>query len=86
MTLEQAYKILTEHTRQYVPMYDAEALEVAIKAVEAQMGGNADTTAHWYINPDGYYPQCSNCWEEPHSGELTDQCPNCGAKMEKETR
>ena len=37
MTLEQAYKILTEHTRQYVPMYDVEALEVAIKAIEKVM-------------------------------------------------
>lgn len=21
--------------------------------------------AHWCINPDGYYPQCSNCGYEP---------------------
>lgn len=38
-------------------------------------------TAHWYINPDGYYPQCSNCLEEPESGELENTCPNCGAVM-----
>lgn len=34
MKVEEAYKILTEHTRQYVPMYDSEALEVAISALE----------------------------------------------------
>lgn len=41
-------------------------------------------TAHWYINPDGYYPQCSNCNEEPESGLLEYTCPNCGAVMEGE--
>lgn len=39
-------------------------------------------TATWYINPDGYYPQCTNCWNEPESGELEDVCPTCGAIME----
>lgn len=34
MTNEQAYKILTEHTRQYVGLYDLEALETAIKALK----------------------------------------------------
>ena len=34
MKVEEAYTILTEHTRQYVPMYDSEALEVAINASE----------------------------------------------------
>ena len=38
--------------------------------------------AHWYINPDGYYPQCSNCFEEPDSGNLEPICPSCGAIME----
>ena len=42
--------------------------------------------AHWYINPDGYYPQCSNCCEEPTSGELEEVCPNCGAEMESNTK
>ena len=37
MTIEQAYKILTEHTRYYVPLYDEDALEVAIKVLEEKM-------------------------------------------------
>lgn len=36
----------------------------------------------WSINPDGYYPQCTNCWEEPKSGQMGKICPNCGAEME----
>lgn len=38
----------------------------------------------WYINPDGYYPYCSRCKEEPKSGELSKFCPNCGADMRRD--
>lgn len=38
--------------------------------------------AHWYINPDGYYLQCSNCLEENSIEE--DICPHCGAIMKEE--
>jgi Zn finger protein HypA/HybF involved in hydrogenase expression len=38
--------------------------------------------AHWEINPDGYYPYCSNCKNEPKGREMTDYCPNCGAIMD----
>ena len=41
--------------------------------------------AHWYINPDGWYPQCSNCMKEPKSGKLEPICQNCGAIMEDKT-
>ena len=36
----------------------------------------------WIINCDGYYPYCSVCKEEPKHGEMTNYCPNCGAKMD----
>ena len=36
----------------------------------------------WLINPDGYYPYCSECCEEPQGREMTKWCPNCGAKMD----
>lgn len=47
--------------------------------------------AHWSINPDGYYPQCSNCGYEPPrelirrnalslEPILTKYCPNCGSE------
>lgn len=39
MTYEEAYKILTEHTRHYVPTYDIEALEVAIKVLGDTLQG-----------------------------------------------
>lgn len=37
----------------------------------------------WLINPDGYYPYCSECHEEPKGREMTKFCSNCGAKMDK---
>lgn len=37
----------------------------------------------WLINPDGYYPYCSECYHEPKGGEMTKFCPDCGAKMDK---
>lgn len=40
--------------------------------------------AKWVICSDGYYPYCSNCNNEPPSKELTEFCPRCGAKMDKE--
>ena len=36
---------------------------------------------HWIISSDGYYPYCSECKSELKSGEMTDFCPSCGAKM-----
>lgn len=38
----------------------------------------------WIICSDGYYPYCSECKEEPKHGEMTNYCPNCGAKMDLE--
>lgn len=44
--------------------------------------------AYWHINPDGWYPECSNCWYEPPWVKDTDMrtpyCPMCGSKMRKE--
>lgn len=37
----------------------------------------------WLINADGYYPYCSQCKEEPKSGELSKFCPNCGCDMRR---
>ena len=35
----------------------------------------------WKINPDGYYPFCSNCGCEPKNGVMSNFCPDCGAYM-----
>ena len=43
--------------------------------------GNVGKCGHWIINPDGYYPYCSECQEEPKSGKLTNFCPSCGSDM-----
>lgn len=51
--------------------------------------------AHWYIDPDGYYPQCSNCGYEPpiglirHNGDaliFPRYCPECGADTKREVK
>ena len=36
----------------------------------------------WLICADGYYPYCSRCGKEPKNGELTNYCPDCGARMD----
>ena len=36
----------------------------------------------WIICSDGYFPYCSECKTEPKHGEMTNYCPNCGAKMD----
>lgn len=46
-------------------------------------GDQFNIHAHWIINSDGYYPQCSNCMQEPESGKLTKFCPNCGTVMDE---
>ena len=38
----------------------------------------------WIINPDGYYPYCSECKQEPEGRVMSKFCPNCGCKMIKE--
>lgn len=38
-------------------------------------------SAEWKINPDGYYPYCSACHQEPASGIMTIFCPSCGCIM-----
>jgi hypothetical protein len=40
------------------------------------------TKAKWEINCDGYYPECTNCGEEPKDRKMSKICPNCGAEME----
>ena len=46
-----------------------------------------ETKGKWEINPDGYYPYCSECNYEPpwveHKDMRTPFCPNCGKKMSK---
>ena len=39
---------------------------------------------HWIICSDGYYPYCSKCKQEPDGKNMTNYCPNCGAKMDEE--
>ena len=38
----------------------------------------------WLINPDGYFPYCSECKAEPEGRKMTKFCPECGADMRGE--
>lgn len=42
---------------------------------------NSEKTGKWEINPDGYYPQCPFCGQEPPNGK-EEICPSCGASLE----
>ena len=59
------------------------ALTNAISLLRELQSLKTEKKAHWNINPDGYYPQCSNCGAEPESGKLEYICRTCGAVMEE---
>ena len=78
MTKEEAIKWIEYHID--ISDYDEDddlltALKMAVKALEKQRAG------HWWINPDGYAPYCSECKHD--SRIASTYCPNCGAKMEE---
>ena len=52
--------------------------------IDSVPGVDAVEVVHgrWIICSDGYYPYCSVCKAEPKHGEMTNYCPNCGAKMD----
>ena len=58
-----------------------EIKELMIK--DQTCGRNYDKEGKWIINPDGYYPYCEICGEEPTDGIMTERCPRCGARMER---
>lgn len=64
------------------PAY-ADGWNAAIDIITEAPAVDAVPVVHgrWLINPDGYYPYCSECKEEPESGKMTKFCPNCGADM-----
>ena len=78
MTREEAIEWINYHID--ISDYDEDddlltALKMAVKALEKQR------TGHWWINPDGYAPYCSECKHD--SRIASTYCPNCGAKMEE---
>lgn len=85
MTVEKAIEILSDvGDINRCCAEDAEALDMAIKALEQQ-----PKTGHWIMTGAYYngaydyisYVECSRCHED--SLEAGDYCPNCGVKMEE---
>lgn len=65
---------------------EIERLRVRVDSLEQKLrDANIATGAEWKINPDGWYPYCSNCGTEPRDGYLTNYCPECGSDMRKES-
>ena len=62
----------------------ADALETAENKLNMLIAADVRPERHgeWKINPDGYYPYCSECGKEPKNGVMSKFCPNCGAKMD----
>lgn len=58
--------------------FDIEILDPELQ----ELISSSNRHGQWYINPDGYYPYCSECGNEPQGREMTKWCPNCGAKMD----
>ena len=90
MELKEAARRIREHNRihyaaeRYAPII-TEILESCAKLLEDIDAGKMKYVEYgeWKINCDGDYPYCSNCKSEPPGREMTDFCPNCGAKMGK---
>ena len=77
MTYEEAYKILTEHTRNYVPVCDSEALEVAIKAVGLRIEKKPVR-----LCANNREPLCPNCGFFVSEYEDTNNCGVCGQVLD----
>lgn len=56
-----------------------------VKNYEVREQPAIDPVRHgkWIISSDGYYPYCSECHYRPEKN-MTNYCPNCGARMDKE--
>lgn len=65
-------------------MFNDEAKASVLRVIDEQPTADVQEVRHgkWIISSDGYYPYCSECWKEPK--EISEFCPHCGAKMDKE--
>lgn len=55
------------------------AKEYAVEAEPVKHG-------RWKLRCYGDYPYCSNCNNEPKGREMTLHCPNCGVRMDGESK
>lgn len=75
--IEQVIKDLHAYSLKTKSLMDA----IKVLEVVKDSKPNEQLTAKWKINPDGYYPYCSNCGDEAECRAMTAYCPCCGAEM-----
>jgi hypothetical protein len=91
----EAYLLLKNKAETYMLPATKEAYEKAAILIASMKTHEVQPvkSAHWFINPDGFYPQCSNCGYEPprelirRNGDamiFPRYCPECGCKLDLE--
>ena len=75
-TVRAGQNLTAEEVKQVILKFEEKIKSVPAADVAPVQHGR------WVINSDGYYPQCSQCMDEPKGGVMTDYCPNCGARMD----
>ena len=66
-------------------IFNDDAKSSVLRVIDEHPTADVQEVRHgkWIINSDGYYPYCSECGKEPK--EMSEFCPHCGAKMDKES-
>ncbi len=93
----ETYLLLKNKAETYMFPATKEAYEKAAILIDSMKTHEVQPVkpAHWYINPDGYYPQCSNCGYEPprelirRNGDaliFPRYCPECGSDTKREVK
>lgn len=86
VTKDEMYRLISGFRTRF--KISEEAGHEMAKRVAEMPTIEADPVKHgrWEINCDGYYPYCSNCKNEPQGREMTLFCPNCGARMDGDSK
>ena len=87
-TLEYMTRQVVKHRLNYRKAIERKALDYEIDNIERKIKYYEEVveklqgkSGQWLINPDGYFPYCSECGAEPEGRKMTKFCPGCGTPM-----